>query len=569
MAPTAVPDVGIDGKRERWATADGGTLSDPYRQLLAAVQGASDECPFRPLNGRYDGCWSERLKTLLIALTLLPLRLLGLVLTVVFGLLLLKLAVVGLSASHFDLGTAQPLARWRRFLLGGVRFLARVQLLALGFWWIEERFDDDGRTASQRLRTNYLGLLGASAAPILVSNHVSLFETLYFYARFAPSFLAKAEVRDMPVFGSVVEASSAIFVQRSEAKSRANVRNEILRRAQQFPPGSWPPLVVFPEQTTTNGTAVVFFKTGGAFSPGLPVQPVAIRYPYRNFHPGMVGDVGIARSALHMCLQLYNRMQVRYLPVRQPSAAERGHPHWFAERVRTDIARALEVPVTLHDLTDVWFQKAAYDVGALAIAPGMNVELRRYAGWIAPLTAGDAAPAATVEEIVREFVAGAGVQATAVTDPLQLCGALWREQHKAAAWEQLLAAAVGDEGSWVAAGARSLFACFDVTRCGRVHFRDYVVVRLFLQHWLQQRECADEIWRHWFAADAVATGCLWERNHVDAASERCLTALFDTAKWRLSPEMFAAAVSQHWLAASLLAAPLLPKAELANARAEP
>eukprot|EP00166_Cyanidium_caldarium_P001453 ctg_1754.g522 len=51
MAPTAVPDVGIDGKRERWATADGGTLSDPYRQLLAAVQGASDECPFRPLNG--------------------------------------------------------------------------------------------------------------------------------------------------------------------------------------------------------------------------------------------------------------------------------------------------------------------------------------------------------------------------------------------------------------------------------------------------------------------------------------------------------------------------------------
>ena len=37
------------------------------------------------------------------------------------------------------------------------------------------------------------------------------------------------------------------------------------------------PIVVFPEGTTTNGTALTTFKSG-AFVAGRPVQPILIRY---------------------------------------------------------------------------------------------------------------------------------------------------------------------------------------------------------------------------------------------------------------------------------------------------
>ena len=41
-------------------------------------------------------------------------------------------------------------------------------------------------------------------------------------------------------------------------------------------------VLIFPEGTCGNGDVVLQFKTG-AFSPGLPVQPVAVEFPFRHF----------------------------------------------------------------------------------------------------------------------------------------------------------------------------------------------------------------------------------------------------------------------------------------------
>lgn len=43
-------------------------------------------------------------------------------------------------------------------------------------------------------------------------------------------------------------------------------------------------MVIFPESTCTNGTALITFKHG-AFMPGVPVQPITIEYHWKTADP--------------------------------------------------------------------------------------------------------------------------------------------------------------------------------------------------------------------------------------------------------------------------------------------
>lgn len=48
----------------------------------------------------------------------------------------------------------------------------------------------------------------------IVSNHCGLFESLFYISRYFPMFIAKAEVQKWPIFGMIVSAMKAIFVER-------------------------------------------------------------------------------------------------------------------------------------------------------------------------------------------------------------------------------------------------------------------------------------------------------------------------------------------------------------------
>jgi len=69
--------------------------------------------------------------------------------------------------------------------------------------------------------------------------------------------------------------SQPVFIYRDDKASKHRAIAEIKRRAHSE--GKWPQYLIFPEGTTTNGKALVAFKPG-AFIPGMPVQPIVLRF---------------------------------------------------------------------------------------------------------------------------------------------------------------------------------------------------------------------------------------------------------------------------------------------------
>ena len=85
--------------------------------------------------------------------------------------------------------------------------------------------------------------------------------------------------------------------------SRHDAASQIKKRAMD---NRWPHVGIFPEGTTTNGKVLISFKSG-AFSPGLPVQPMVVRY--KNVNPAWVNS-GPYPVLLHLMIQPINFMEV-------------------------------------------------------------------------------------------------------------------------------------------------------------------------------------------------------------------------------------------------------------------
>ncbi|CAM6101514.1 unnamed protein product [Calypogeia fissa] len=286
------------------------------------------DCPFNPFkNDTLPWRCLEVLKTILF----LPLCLLRVVLWVTamtLGYVCTKLALIGAENV-----LTKPLPAWRRPLLFPVRFLARVVLFACGFHWIHIK----GKPAPR------------DQAPILISNHVTFVDPVFIFFRHLPVIVTAHENLLMPLAGSIMRAMQVISVNRVSPESRRNASGEIKRRAMC---NDWSHVMIFPEATTTNGKALVSFKTG-AFTPGYPVQPMVIRYPHVHVDPCWVAEgPAIYTLLFRLMTQFHNYMEVEYLPIIQPSFKEQKNPRLFAERVRLTMAKALNVMTTEHGYED-------------------------------------------------------------------------------------------------------------------------------------------------------------------------------------------------------------------------
>ncbi|NWQ73545.1 PCAT2 acyltransferase, partial [Columbina picui] len=188
-------------------------------------------------------------------------------------------------------------------------------------------------------------------APVVVAApHSSFFDAIISALTGMPSVVSRAENLSTPVFGTILSSIQPISVSRQDPDSRKNTVAEITKRA--LSRGQWPQLLIFPEGTCTNRSCLITFKQG-AFLPGVPVQPVLLRYPNRvdTVTWTWQGYSGTELLLMTLC-QLYTRVEVEFLPVHVPTEEEKNDPTIFADRVRQTMATALNVPVTDHTFED-------------------------------------------------------------------------------------------------------------------------------------------------------------------------------------------------------------------------
>lgn len=243
--------------------------------------------PFRN-DSRFEGMY-ELVKTILL-LPVLLVRILLFLVSLLIGYLVTKLALLG--AKHV---LTRPFPQWRRILLLPVRLCARVNLFACGFQWIHMK----GTPAPR------------DEAPILVTNHTTFADPLFLFFRHLPVIVTAHENLNLPIAGAIMKAMQVIAVDRVSKASRRNAAGAIKRKAMC---NDWSHVMIFPEATTTNGKALVTFKAG-AFTPGYPIQPILIRYPYVNVDPSWVAEGPVSYWLLfRLMTQFHNFMSVSAHP---------------------------------------------------------------------------------------------------------------------------------------------------------------------------------------------------------------------------------------------------------------
>ncbi|XP_041256866.1 lysophosphatidylcholine acyltransferase 2 isoform X2 [Onychostruthus taczanowskii] len=228
-----------------------------------------------------------------------------------------------------------PLEGWRRRMIQTtLSSLTRTAYFVMGF-----QVKVKGKVAS------------LPEAPIFVAApHSSFFDGIICALTGMPSIVSRAENLSTPVFGTILRSLQPVAVSRQDPDSRKNTVAEITKRA--LSKGQWPQILIFPEGTCTNRSCLITFKQG-AFLPGVPVQPVLLRYPNKL---DTVTWTWQGYSFKELCImtlcQIFTRLEVEFLPVHVPTEEEKSDPILFANRVRQIMANALNVPITDHTFED-------------------------------------------------------------------------------------------------------------------------------------------------------------------------------------------------------------------------
>jgi len=176
-------------------------------------------------------------------------------------------------------------------------------------------------------------------APIIVSNHSSLMDILFLTTFYdvVPSFVALEWIGEIPFVGYVAKAMQSVFVNPSKGKG---ITKKIIEHAEQWEVKGIPPIVIFPEGTTSNGKYLIEFKNG-AFYPLKPIQPVLIHYKFKYFNPCWV-ELNAPQYFTYLLTQWSNAVEITFLPVVRPTEEEKKDVTKYRDRLQEIMARELE-----------------------------------------------------------------------------------------------------------------------------------------------------------------------------------------------------------------------------------
>ncbi|XP_043715963.1 lysophospholipid acyltransferase LPEAT2-like isoform X2 [Telopea speciosissima] len=251
---------------------------------------------------------------------------------ILFGLSLAVGYVATICALHGWKDRQNPMPRWRGRLMWVTRLCTRSILFCFGYHWIKRI----GKPAPRE------------TAPIVVSNHVSYVEPIFFFYELFPTIVASESHDAIPFVGTIIRAMQVVYVNRFSASSRKQAVSEIKRKASC---DDYPRVLLFPEGTTTNGRVLIAFQLG-AFIPGYPIQPVVVRYPHVHFDQSW-GYISLVKLMFRMFTQFHNFMEVEYLSIVSPLENQKESAAHFAERTSYTIASALNVVQTSHAYGDL------------------------------------------------------------------------------------------------------------------------------------------------------------------------------------------------------------------------
>ena len=191
----------------------------------------------------------------------------------------------------------------------------------------------------------------------MVAPHSTIVDGLVVNETFS-SVVAKQEIANWPIVGSMSTLIQSVFVTRHAANSKKNVHDLIKNQAAE---PSWPQLLLFPEGTVTNAKALINFKVG-AFKPLLPVQPVLIHRKSGSYFDTLTktwnqkhGYMGCLW--LTLC-QFSTDFEFEFLPLYQPSGEETENPMVYAQNVRALMAEKLGIPIVDRSVSE-FFKKTS------------------------------------------------------------------------------------------------------------------------------------------------------------------------------------------------------------------
>uniref|UniRef100_A0A8C0MH21 Lysophosphatidylcholine acyltransferase 2 n=1 Tax=Canis lupus familiaris TaxID=9615 RepID=A0A8C0MH21_CANLF len=273
---------------------------------------------------------ARRLQIFFLGIILLPIRAL-----LVALIILLAWPFAALSTACCPEKLTHPVTGWKRNITQPIlKFLGHAMFFSMGFIVTVK-----GKVASP------------AEAPIFVAApHSTFFDGIACVVAGLPSMVSRKENVQVPLIGRLLRALQPVLVSRIDPDSRKNTINEIVRRATSR--GQWPQILVFPEGTCTNRSCLITFKPG-AFIPGVPVQPVLLRYPNKldTVTWTWQGYTFIQLCMLTFC-QPFTKVEVEFMPVQVPNDEEKNDPILFAGRVRNLMAETLGIPVTDHTYED-------------------------------------------------------------------------------------------------------------------------------------------------------------------------------------------------------------------------
>lgn len=145
-------------------------------------------------------------------------------------------------------------------------------------WWCKNLL------AAFNLQVRKYGYVPAQNAQLtstmFVANHISWSDIHAINSVITLRFIAKADIRNWPIFGYLVSRVNTLFIDRSKKRDAKRTIDTAIQSLQ-----SGDNLCLFPEGTTSDGTNLLPFKSSliqAAIAAKASIYPIAIRYPHPN-----------------------------------------------------------------------------------------------------------------------------------------------------------------------------------------------------------------------------------------------------------------------------------------------